>query len=332
MAASSNEMNRAVHAVEGQAIANNPNAQNSAWDQFVQDYKSNFLNQYKPNSAYAFGSIGQGYAGIKSYQGWKQARRDQAYKEHVEGERLRGLQRAAPTSELVRTGPEGRTAQEAQRRAGLGQWMGQEEVEGGLRAEDLDRRRAGMEQQVEQYFADPARSQWQDQIVGNRLQADLGGIRDQYDRSLTGSVQSAAARGLAGGSVDVEGRGAVARNRDVSAIGAAEEADAARRSMRSGDANARQQLLSLVNSGSFADSQAFAGALRSINDATEQGGREYAMGQQRNELDQFRRQQQSQALGQGLNNFAGLIRQDPYRASRLSAWTGSGSSTQTGGW
>ena len=331
MATSSNESHRDMTAVDSQARAQNqadPNA--SAFDQMVADYKANFLNQYKPNNAYAFGSLGQSYAGIKGYQNWRQARKDQAYRQQVEAARVEGLRRGAPTSELTRLDPGSRTAQEAQRRLAMGMPMDQSEVEAWQQAENADKQRTRLSKGVDDFFADPARQSWQSDVVNRRLASDLAGVKEDYANNLRTSGQATAGQGLLGGSVDTERRGQVERQRDTGAVQAGQAADAARGDFSSQDQALHQQLLGLVNSGDVNSGAQLASAISGIGDATAREGEQYAIGQQQRQQQQFAQQQQSQVYGGALTNLAGLINQDPRRASSARAWTGR--QPTVGGW
>lgn len=331
MATSSNESHRDMTAVDQQARAQNqadPNA--SAWDQMLADYRANFLNQYKPNNAYAFGSIGQSYAGIKGYQGWKQARKDQAYRQQMEAERVARLRANAPTSALTQLDPESRTSQEAQRRLAAGRPMSEEEVQAWQQAENADKQRTQLSKGVEDFFADPSRAGWQADVVQRRLMSDLAGIKEGFNTNLKSAAQSSASQGLLGGSVDVERRGAVERQRDAEAVQAGQTADAAKGDFQMQDQQLRQQLLGLVNSGDVNSGQQLSQSIQGIADATRADAEDYATGQQRQQIRQAGQQWRSQAVGQGLSGAAGLIRQDPYRASSLQAWAGR--PVTSGGW
>jgi len=129
----------------------------------------------------------------------------------------------------------------------------------------------------------------------------------------------------------MENRGAVARTRDTQTVQAASRANSTREGLRSQDQNQRNQLLGLVNSGAIGDSDSIRSALEGIHNQTTAQGADYANQQQRRQLDQFGRQQQSQAWGQGLGAISGSIDQNPQRASSLGAWF-SNSGTSRGGW
>ena len=299
-------------------------------DSFVRDNVRSEFSLQNPFQGYAsvHSPVAAITRGVRGYKAFKKSQAAERFEQDQLDQIHRRAQAAAPTSWLNTFDPTSRTAQEAYSRAG-DRPMTADEIELGLRQEGQERTRAGQTQDVENYFGSPERSQWQAGIVGNRLNANLGRIGEEFESNTNRAVQGSAAQGLVGGSVDMERRGGVERARDTSAIGAASQADSDLLNFKQQDADSRRQLLGLVNSGGFADSAAFSDALRGINDATNRSAQQYQLGQQRQELDQFGRQQQSQAIGQGFNNLASIFRQDPYRSSSTSAWTGS---TSTGGW
>lgn len=219
-----------------------------------------------------------------------------------------------PTSAMAKT---------AAARFQSGNAMSDDELNLGLRQEHQNRVRSGYEASIEDYFADPARAGWQRGIVQNRLQNDLANVQEDFDADLTGTGQQVAGRGLKGGSVDVETRGAVARTRDTRAIQAASDADSTLADFGARDQQSRAQLLGLVNSGDIGNSDALRSALDSIHSATAAEGARYAGNQRQRQVDQFGQQQQSQAWGQGLGAIANSINQNP----SMYAW-----GTSRGGW
>ncbi len=299
------------------------------------DYVKNNLgvggNQYSAqNMAHGMlnpvGGVLEGFRGYKNYKKNRAAERER--QEAFERAKANAIARN-PTDWLNTLDPTSRTSQEATRLAGEGRPMSVEEMNAGLRSDDQDRQRAGFSKQVDEYFADPARAGWQQQIVSNRLQNDLANVQEDYGNNLRSSVQGAAARGLKGGSVDVEGRGAVARTRDTGAIEAASNADSAAANFRNQDLQARDQLHGLVNSNDIGDADSLRSAIQGIHSATTASGAQYAGQQRQQQINRFGQQQQSQAWGQGLSGLASAIDRNPNRGNSMGAWYGSAAS---GGW
>lgn len=224
--------------------------------------------------------------------------------------------------------PTSQTAGRARQMARSGGSMSEDEVNSGLRQEGQQRQREAFGENIDAYFADPARAGWQQGIVQNRLQNDLANVQEDFDTELTGTGQQAAGRGLKGGSVDVENRGAVARTRDTRAIQAGADADSTLADFGARDRQSRAQLHGLVNSGDIGSSDALRASLESIHSATSAEGARYA-GQQRNrQVRQFGDSMQSQAYGGGLSAIANSINQNPGGYS----WMTGAQSTQRGGW
>ncbi len=273
------------------------------------------------------GGVLEGFRGYKNFKKNRASEREQ--KALFESRKAEAIARN-PTDWLNSVDPTGHTAQEANRLSAQGRPMSEEELNASLRTDDQNAQRAGFSKQIEDYFGSPERAGWQQSIVSNRLNQDLANVQEDYGNNLKSSVQSAAARGLRGGSVDVEGRGAVARTRDTGAIQAAQNADSASADFRNQDLQARDQLNGLVNSGDIGEADALRNSLQGISNATVAAGQRYAGQQQQRQINTFGQQQQSQAWGQGLNGIASAIDRNPNRGNSLSAWYGSG--TSQGGW
>jgi len=269
------------------------------------------------------GGIIEGYRG---YGHFKDAQKlDRHMKEMYDTGRRNAAARA-PTEYLGSIDPTSKTFQQARMRsAGSNDdMMSMGEIQASMHLEDQNRQRAGMEQSIEDYFNDPGRAGWQQQIVRNRLQNDLSNVQQDYTQNLRGSVLNSASRGLRGGSVDVERQGKVAEVRDSSAVGAASQAGSTMADFRGQDQQSRSNLMGLVNSQGIGDSQQLSSALQGIHNTTMQAGQNYSQQQQQRQLTQFNQQQQSQAWGQGLQSFAGAINNNPYRMTNATAWGGYG--------
>ena len=224
--------------------------------------------------------------------------------------------------------PTSRTAALARQNTQRGGSFSIGEADASFRQEGHQRQREAYGSEIDAYFADPARAGWQRGIVQNRLQNDLANVQEDFDTELTGTGQQAAGRGLKGGSVDVENRGAVARTRDTRAIQAGADADSTLADFGARDRQSRAQLHGLVNSGDIGSSDALRASLESIHSATSAEGARYA-GQQRNrQVRQFGDSMQSQAYGGGLSAIANSINQNPGGYS----WMTGAQSTQRGGW
>ncbi len=273
------------------------------------------------------GGVLEGFRGYSNYK--KNRAAERARQEEFDRQKTAAIARN-PTDWLNTQDPTGNTAQEANRLAAQGRPMSSDELNASLRTDDQNNQRAGFTKQIEDYFGSPDRAGWQQSIVSNRLNQDLANVQEDYGNNLKSSVQSAAARGLRGGSVDVEGRGAVARTRDTGAIQAAQSADTASADFRNQDLQARDQLKGLVNSGDIGEADSLRNALQGISTATAAAGQRYAGQQQQRQINQFGQQQQSQAWGQGLNGIASAIDRNPNRGNSLGAWHGT--STSQGGW
>lgn len=275
--------------------------------------------------------VGGVLSGISAYRGFKKSQDKYRDLMRQHKNQTKVGQANNPTDWLNTVDPEaaqaiGANATRALDVGGVKRTMTGDEINSALRTRDQNAMRSQYESSIDEYFSDPARASWQQGIVQNRLQNDLANVRDDYDMDLTSAGQSAASRGLRGGSVDIEGRGAAARTRDTRAIGAASNADAALAEFRSGDQTQRQQLMGLVNSGTIADSDALRSALDTIHQQTAQSGARYAGQQRQRQIDQFGNRMTSQAYGQGLNAIAGAINRNP------NSWYAGGSDTSYGGW
>lgn len=273
------------------------------------------------------GLIAAGVRAGQGYRTYKKAREAERREQEGWATITKDWQARAPTEYLNTLDPSSRTYQMARQQLARGpdSAMSIDELQDSLRREDADARRTQMENTISGYFNDPARAGWQRGIVENRLQNDLANVNESFISSNRQAVLGAAARGLKGGSVDVENRANVARARDTSALQAGQQADAALANFRSRDQQAEAQLRGLVNSQGIGDADQLRSALQGINAATTQEGQNYALNQQRRQLDQFGRQQQSQAWGQGLQGLANYVNTNPY-------WNQWGSSTTQGGW
>jgi hypothetical protein len=265
----------------------------------------------------------QGFRGYSNYKKGRAAfRRQQA--EHRAA--VKNAQNRAGADWFQRVDPNSALAAQVRDRTAKGQPMTDDEINQALRQQDQTSQREGYEQQVNDYFGSEERAGWQQGIVQNRLQNDLANVEEDYGNNLKGSVQSAASRGLKGGSVDVEGRGQVARTRDTQAIQAASNADQAQAQFRTNDQQSRAQLLGLVNSGDISDADALRAQLDGIHSATTSAAAQYAGNQQQRQINQFGQQQQSQAWGSGLNSLANAVDRNPRQSQ---SWFGGSS---RGGW
>ena len=269
---------------------------------------------------------------INSYRTFKKHQASQRHLEEQYGLAQKAAAARAPTEYLGAVDPTSRTFQQARIASAEGRPLSQEELQMGYRQEQGDNQRSQMEDQIQAYFADPAREGWQRNIVNSRLQNDLANVQEDFGNNFRGSVLGSAAQGLQGGSVDAERRQGVTRARDTQTVQAASNADQAMSDFQGRDQQARGNLLGLVNSQGIGDSAQLSNALQGIHNATTQEGRQYAQGQQQRALDQFGQQQQSQAWGQGLNQLGAAINRNPNRGNSLSAWYGSNSRTSGGGW
>lgn len=291
---------------------------------FVQDNVRNDLTKGRPLPP----------PGMRAFGGYRAFKKAQSA-QRMEQQSIEGIQRnyaaRAPTEYLGAIDPTSKTYQMARQRGagGAAQAMSTEELQAGLRQEGQETQRAGFSKQIEEYFGGADRAGWQQSIVSNRLNNDLANVAEDYGNNLRSSVQGSAARGIQGGSVDVENRGAVARTRDTGAIQAASQADATTAGFRNQDQQARSQLLGLVNSQDIGSAEGVRNALQNISSQTVAQGAQYAAGQQQRQIHQFGQQQQSQAWGGGLQGLATAINQNPNRGNSLGAWYGSNSK---GGW
>lgn len=251
-----------------------------------------------------------GAGGFNIIDGMQQAKKARAQnrkqREAFDAARRNAVARD-PTQWLNSLDPTSATAQQARIRLGRGDAMQAEEINNGLRQEFVDKQRKGYEGQIDAYFSDPSRAGWQQKVVQDRLQSDLGNITEQYGRNLTSSVQGSASAGLRGGSLDAERRGATARTRDSQALQASGEADASSAGFKMQDQQSRQQLYNLVNSDGGTNADTLNNALQGIQNATNLQGQQYSLGRQQRQQQQYAGQQQSQAWGQGLNGVAGAI-------------------------
>lgn len=266
--------------------------------------------------------------GIRGYSNYKKHRSAERAQKATFQSHLATAKAQAGTAWLNTRDPTSQTSQEASRRLAKGQPMSDDEMNQRLRQEGQNKQRAGYEKQVDDYFADPARAGWQRGIVQNRLQNDLANVREDYDADLTGTGQQSAGRGLKGGSIDVENRGAVARTRDTRAIQAGADADTTIADFGARDQQSRAQLHGLVNSGDVGSSDALRSALDGIHSATSAEGARYAGQQRQRQIRQFGQQQQSQAWGSGLRSIATSIDQNPGGY----AWLGGSQQPTRGGW
>lgn len=296
---------------------------------FVHDnVGGDFKSGYAAASALGTAGIASGIRAYGGYKAFKKAQGLQRADQQLWEDSGRAGVAKAPTEYLGAIDPTSRTYQAARQRStgGPNNAMTPEEIQASMRQEDQGKQRTGFENQVNDYFGGADRAGWQQSIVSNRLNNDLANVQEDYNSNLKSSVQGAASRGLVGGSVDVENRGAVARTRDTGAIQAASSADAATAGFKSQDQQAKGQLLGLVNSQNIGDAGALRSALENINQQTVQQGQQYAAGQQRRQMDQFGQQQQSQAWGGGLNGLASAVRSSSngnpfsYGANRSGGW------------
>lgn len=297
---------------------------------YVRQNAQNDLTKPGANNAMLFASMGvsqipRAYLGQKAFKRAQGMERADRQKWEDSG---RAMVAKAPTEYLNAIDPTSQTYQAARQRSvgGPGNAMTADEIQSSLRQEEQGRQRSGFAQQVNDYFGGTERAGWQQSIVSNRLNNDLANVQEDYGNNLKSAVQGAASRGLKGGSIDVENRGAVARTRDTGAIQAASSADAASAAFKGQDQQAKGQLLGLVNSQDIGNAGALRAALENINSQTVQQGQQYAAGQQQRQRDQFGQQQQSQAWGGGLNGLASAVRASPngnpfsYGSSSRGGW------------
>lgn len=277
-----------------------------------QDLNPAFSNGL-PNQNFTLGVASLGISqiprAISGYRAYKKKQGEDRRREAAWGEMVKERTAAVPTEYLGTIDPTSQTFQQARQRMGQGveKYMGIPELQQAYQQEQEANQRGQYEQAINAYFSDPARSGWQQQVVQDRLNNDLAQVSDQYGQDLQRSVQSSAARGMRGGSVDVEGRGDVARVRDTRAIGAAADADAQRFAFQNRDQQERSNLLGMVNQRGITDGQQLSQALQGIHTQTAAEGAQYASGQRQNEINRFGQQAQSQAWGQGLTGIANSV-------------------------
>lgn len=291
--------------------------QNMRGDDFVkQNVRQDFTpwrGGVNPNSVLniASGGISQVPRAISGYRQYKKEQANDRQRAEAWAAAQKERAAAAPTEYLGSIDPTSRTYQQARQRMSStnpGDYMSVNELQQGMHQEQQANQRQQYEQAINAYFDDPARAGWQQQIIQDRLNNDLAQVSDQYGQDLQRSVQGAAARGMRGGSADVEGRGDVARVRDTRAIGAAADADAQRSAFQNRDLQERNNLMGLVNSRGITEGQQLSQALQGIHANTAAEGANYATRQRQQEIDRFGQQSQSQAWGQGLSSIAGSIR------------------------
>ena len=276
------------------------------------------------------GVAGAGYGVVTKYTSntARSRSRAQANAASMEAAGAAANQAYAPTEYLGANDPTSQTYQMARERMSHGPQtaMSPGELAALSRQEDQGKQRAGFQQQINDYFGGADRAGWQQSIVSNRLNQDLANVKEDYGNNIKSSVQNTATQGLVGGSVDIERRGAVARTRDTGAIQAASNADAATAGFKNADQQAKGELTGLVNSQGIGDADSLRTALQNINNQTTQQGQQYASGQQQRQIDQFGRQNQSQAWGGGLNGLASSVRASSngnpfqYNSTRQGGW------------
>jgi hypothetical protein len=301
-------------------------------DDFVRQNMRQDLRPSGANAAgFATGGLSQIPRALSGYKKFKAAQERDRADQALWAQSNKTAAAKAPTEYLGSLDPTSRTFQQARVAQGNGSALSQDELLMAYRQEQDNNQRSAMEQQIQAYFADPAREGWQRNIVNSRLQNDLANVQEDFGNNFRGSVQGSAAQGLQGGSVDAERRQGVTRARDTQAVQASSNADQALADFQGRDQEARGNLLGLVNSNGIGDSAQLSNALQGIHNATTQEGRQYAQGQQQRALDQFGQQQQSQVWGQGLSQIGAAINRNPNRGNSLSAWYG-GNQTSGGGW
>lgn len=283
---------------------------------FVKQNVRQDLNPFRGglNQNFVLGASSMGISqiprAISGYRAYKKAQAKDRARAEAYAQVVKERTAAIPTEYLGSIDPTSQTFQQARQRMGQGvdRYMTIPEMQQAYQQEQEAAQRRQYEEAINAYFADPARAGWQQQVVQDRLNNDLAQVSDQYDQDLQQSVQGSAARGLRGGSVDVEGRGDVARVRDTRALSAAADADAQRFAFQNRDQQERANLLNMVNQRGIADNQQLAQAIQGIHTQTAAEGAQYASGQRQNDINRFGQQSQSQAWGQGLTSVANSVR------------------------
>lgn len=251
--------------------------------------------------------VGDPVAAYNMYRGFKKMKSNRADIRRREEEFARQRDYAvkqAPTDWLNTQDPTSALAQETRRRAAQGQQMTGEEVNAGLRMQAQAEQRAGYDKSINEYFGSADRAGWQQSIVSNQLNDDLANISQSHKENTRSAALSAASRGTMKGSVDIENRSAIARNRDTSAISAAANADATKAGFQDQDRDSRQQLHGLVQSQDIGSADQLRTALDGIRSTTNAQGAQFNAQRQQQQINNFGAQQQSQAWGGGLNALA----------------------------
>lgn len=289
-----------------------------------QDLNPFSQGSYAPNGNFILGvstaGISQIPRALSGYRAYKKQQKWDRAQEEAWNNAQKAMLARAPTEYLGSVDPTSQAYLQAQQRQRSGDLMSLEELQQAVHQEQQAKQRGQYEQAINAYFDDPARAGWQQQIIQDRLNNDLAQVSDQYGQDLQRSVQGAAARGMRGGSTDVEGRGDVARVRDTRAIGAAADADAQRSAFQNRDLQERNNLMGLVNSRGITEGQQLSQALQGIHANTAAEGANYATRQRQQEIDRFGQQSQSQAWGQGLNSIAGSIRRQNPQNNTQGGW------------
>lgn len=301
----------------------NPN--NTAMQQFSHDVTAQSRNP----ATWATMAVGpDAFQAVKSYQGWKTSRAQAHEAEQAAQRAQAGYLAQAPTNWLLQNLGGSQAAQAAISREGTGNQLKPEEVQAMLDAEQQANTRKSQTAQVEDFFNSPDRAAQQDKYTQDVLNSQLGSINHDYDLGLTKTVQSTAAQGLLGGSVDQERQADVNRSHDSAVASAGQQAQQSRQQMTAQDQALKEHLLDVINAGDPAQRQAAADRLQQIEDQAAGIGQQNTLNQQGQDIAQQYRTNQSQALGSGINGVSSFLSANPNRGT--GQWWGAGSSG-TGG-
>jgi hypothetical protein len=277
-------------------------------------FLKNYMDPTKPSAAYTHAAFASGIPGLGEYNMYrgmsklKDARKQDRERQANFSAMHADAASRSPSDWLNAIDPTSGAAQEARRRIAQGQAMSQDEVMAAVRQEDQGKQRAGYDKSIDEYFGSADRAGWQQSIISNQLNDDLANVSQAYKENTRSAALGAAARGTMNGSVDIENRSAIARNRDAGAISAAANADASKAGFQEQDRNSRQQLHGLVQSQDIGSSDQLRNALEGLRSTTNAQGAQYNAQRQQQQINNFGAQQQSQAWGGGLNALANGVK------------------------
>jgi len=149
----------------------------------------------------------------------------------------------------------------------------------------LGRQRAGQARQVDAMMTDPGRLAARGQRLENTRQDGIRQLADQFRMGARNNAFNQARRGTQGGSMDIEQRGDLARQRNAGGMQLQSGVDQMAQNYRLGDQRQRATLMGLIHSDDPTSAALFQNTLQGINDSNQN---EQERSAQDRQMQQFR--------------------------------------------